>query len=97
MSNYNLKGNNSINDTSDDNEKVRKPLLSNNGSPNILSDSSSPKSNAFSDDDEQKVILRLQNEITIKDSFGIIYMIFLLFGIAVLLPWNIFITAEDVF
>jgi len=51
------------NDTSDDNEKVRKPLL-NNGSPN--------------------------------NTYNLIYFVFLLFGIATLLPWNVFITAEDV-
>ena len=82
------------NDTSDDNEKVRKPLL-NNGSSNLLINSSPPAYvEVMSDaEDEKSEILK---KVVVKDSFGIIYFIFVLFGIAVLLPWNIFITAEDV-
>jgi hypothetical protein len=31
-----------------------------------------------------------------KDKFSLVYCVVLLFGIATLLPWNIFITATDV-
>lgn len=75
-------------DTSDDNEKVRKPLLNNNGSP-------ASAQNAPIAVDEVAFIDR--NNSRIKDKFNVIYIIFLLFGIATLLPWNVFITAEDYF
>jgi hypothetical protein len=32
----------------------------------------------------------------VRDKYFLIYFILLLFGLAVLLPWNIFITATDV-
>lgn len=32
-----------------------------------------------------------------KDNYQIVYIVFLLFGIANLLPWNVFITASDYF
>lgn len=40
---------------------------------------------------------RLLTEAPVKDKFFLIYIVFLLFGIAILLPWNIFITATDYF
>lgn len=96
MSNYNS---NNLNDTSDDNEKVRKPLL-NNGSPNQLSGESATTSPSFqspvsinTQDDEKY----LNRTVQIKDKYNIIYIVFLLFGIATLLPWNVFINAEDYF
>jgi hypothetical protein len=33
----------------------------------------------------------------VKDKFSIVYAIFLMYGIAILLPWNIFITATEYF
>ena len=32
----------------------------------------------------------------VKDKFGLIYIVFILFGIALLLPFNVFINAKDV-
>ncbi len=87
------------NDTSDDNEKVRKPLL-NNGSPNnktISSTGGSPQ--ALSNIGEEEKFIGGENRYgleEVKDSYNLIYFVFLLFGIATLLPWNVFITAEDV-
>jgi equilibrative nucleoside transporter 1/2/3 len=37
------------------------------------------------------------DDYVVKDKFYLVYMIFLLFGIASLLPWNIFITATSYF
>ena len=76
--------------TSDENEKVRRPLLNGSGSPN-QNGSVSPQSVTI--EEEVKFIDRGS---TIKDKYNVIYMVFLLFGIATLLPWNVFITAEDV-
>ena len=76
--------------TSDENEKVRRPLLNGSGSPN-QNGSVSPQSVTI--EEEVKFIDRGS---TIKDKHNVIYMVFLLFGIATLLPWNVFITAEDV-
>ncbi len=86
------------NDTSDDNEKVRKPLL-NNGLPNnktLSNDGGSPK--VFSNIGEEEKFLGSDHKekVEVKDSYNLIYIVFLLFGIATLLPWNVFITAEDV-
>lgn len=97
MSQY-VDGKNSINnDTSDDNEKVRKPLLNTLGSPNILraSPEGSPPP-GITNIEEEKAFLDRGTPTTIKDKYNIVYMIFLLFGIAILLPWNVFITAENV-
>lgn len=98
MSQY-VDGKNSINnDTSDDNEKVRKPLLNTLGSPNILraSPEGSPPP-GITNIEEEKAFLDRGTPTTIKDKYNIVYMIFLLFGIAILLPWNVFITAENYF
>lgn len=77
--------------TSDENEKVRRPLLNGSGSPN-QNGSVSPQSVTI--EEEVKFIDRGS---AIKDKYNVIYMVFLLFGIATLLPWNVFITAEDYF
>lgn len=81
MSKYDLKGINSVNDTSDENEKVLKPLL-NNGAPNQA---------VFSEE------IQTSPSAGAKDHYNIIYFIFIIFGIAILLPWNVFINAEDYF
>lgn len=78
--------------TSDENEKVRRPLLNENGAPNQAG-SVSPQSVTI--EEEVKFIDR--NNSGIKDNYNVIFMIFLLYGIATLLPWNVFITAEDYF
>jgi hypothetical protein len=82
------------NDTADENEKVRRPLLT-NGTPTSPSNSNSPqKSNEVVELDEVKF---LEGKTTpVQDKGNVIYFIFLLFGIATLLPWNVFINSTDV-
>ena len=40
-----------------------------------------------------KPILQAPN---VKDKYGLIYFVFIMFGIALLLPFNVFINAKDV-
>jgi equilibrative nucleoside transporter 1/2/3 len=101
MSSYNANGITSLNnDTSDDNEKVRKPLL-NHGSPNnnkTISSAGSPVTFTGISGEEDKFILdQTKSAEPAKDHYNVIYIVFLLFGVATLLPWNVFITAEDYF
>lgn len=76
--------------TSDENEKVRRPLLNAN-------QSLSPTSLINTPVDNSEVAFIDRNSSRIKDNYNVIYIVFLLFGIATLLPWNVFITAEDYF
>jgi NADH:ubiquinone oxidoreductase subunit 3 (subunit A) len=66
-------------------DKASKPLLGQN-----LNDS--PAKNDSSLEETPRSLFRE----TVQDKYYIVYFIFLLFGISILLPWNIFITAEDV-
>lgn len=81
------------NDTADENEKVRRPLLTHSTSPN---QSNSPRSNQDAVElDEVK--FHEGKTAPVKDTYSIIYFIFLLFGIATLLPWNVFINSDAYF
>ena len=78
----------------------------------LLDDSNnlSPKSIAFEKEEEADGFLQEDPEVLvkdpnsliadeqdlIKDKYYMIYIIFLLLGIATLLPWNVFITAASV-
>lgn len=77
-----------------DSEKVNRPLIDKSESPNGITNKS--------DSDElndTSIIIRdgTLPDGQVKDKFYLVYMIFLLFGIASLLPWNIFITATSYF
>lgn len=87
------------NDTADENEKVRRPLLTHSTSPTNRmnsAESNSPRSNT---DIVELNDIKFQDGKTtpVKDYYHIIYFIFLLFGIATLLPWNVFINSESYF
>lgn len=47
------------------------------------------------DDDDTQNLFKATNTVP-NDRFGLTYMIFYLLGMTTLLPWNFFITAEDV-
>jgi solute carrier family 29 (equilibrative nucleoside transporter), member 1/2/3 len=77
-----------------DTEKVSHPLLDKSESPNaIVNKSDSDELN------DTSIIIRDGGSPDgfVKDKYYLVYMIFLLFGIASLLPWNIFITATSYF
>jgi len=71
--------------TSPELDKASKPLLA-----QTMSDS--PVKNESALDTTPRLLFHE----TVQDKYYIVYIIFLLFGISILLPWNIFITAEDV-
>jgi hypothetical protein len=82
--------------TNDDVEQSNRPLLKNANSPTVINNKSS------NENDLNDVSVLIKDASTpilrpAKDKFYIVYGIFLLFGIAILLPWNIFITATDYF
>ena len=62
------------------NEKVNEPLINDQ---------------SFESNAARKVKLVPQAPL-VKDKFGLIYIVFILFGIALLLPFNVFINAKDV-
>jgi equilibrative nucleoside transporter 1/2/3 len=73
-----------------DTDKVSYPLLDKPESPNaIVNKSDSDELN------DTSIIIR--DGGFVRDKYYLVYMIFLLFGIASLLPWNIFITATSYF
>lgn len=63
---------------------------------NIKSSSSvqSPTLHNLRDIEEEKFI---QSNVPVNDKYNIVYSVFVLYGIAILLPWNVFINAEDYF
>lgn len=65
-----------------ENDRSNRPLL----------DSGSPKAQGFDINEKSN----LSQEVPVKDKNFIVYGVFLLFGIACLLPWNVFITATSV-
>ncbi len=90
--------------TNDDVEQSNRPLLksnnNNNSSPTAIKQVDSSKSPNDSDLNDVSVLIKDTNSPILKpakDKFFIVYAIFLLFGIAILLPWNIFITATGYF
>lgn len=76
-----------------DHNATIKPLLGD--SPRSANEIRVEKAGDESNLNETSVYIRDPSE-PIKDRFYMIYLILLLFGIASLLPWNIFITATDV-
>lgn len=81
---------------SDENEKAQRPLLD---SPNAATTNTGDVI-IFDKSSEKEPCVTIVSDAkrgAPKDNFYVIYVIFLLFGIATLLPWNIFITATDYF
>ena len=53
------------------------------------------ESNTDDDDDDTEQLFKATNTVP-NDRFSFTYMVFYLLGMTTLLPWNFFITAEDV-
>jgi len=88
---------------SDENEKAQRPLLdspTNNDSTHAATAISAGDVVVFDKSCEKEPCVTIVSDSkrdVPKDKFFVVYVIFLLFGIATLLPWNIFITATDYF
>jgi hypothetical protein len=86
--------------TNDDVEQSNRPLLKTTSSPTAIKPVHSTKSPNETDLNDVSVLIKDAGTPVLKpakDKFYIVYAIFLLFGIAILLPWNIFITATGYF
>lgn len=75
-----------ISPSKEENERSNRPLLDNSGSPESIN-----LVKPYNNDYEPNM-----DEEPVKDKYNLVYLVFLLFGIACLLPWNIFINATDV-
>ena len=83
-----------------DHEKASHPLLDHSSSPpEATAKGNKDKNNDSGDLNDSSVIIRdfATPDVVFRDKFYLVYIIFLLFGIASLLPWNIFITATSYF